>query len=156
MSSGLDQNDADDIGRLEQRALRMLVTREHSRGELNRKLRMKGADPKLVEKVLDGLQSSLALSDRRFVEAYVTARSGKGFGPKRIHAELGERGVVPELIEEYLDETDPIWELALRRVEVRRFGAQPAKNYREWSQRARFLAHRGFPSESIRRLVKSS
>ncbi len=135
-------------------ALKALARREHSVAELRRKLERKGCEPSLVEQVLGRLQDEGLLSDRRFVEAYVHSRYGKGFGPLRIEAELRERGVDAWLASEGVESGHRRWSELMEQVRRKRFGTPLPEDYREWIRQARFLQQRGFSAESIRRLLK--
>jgi len=139
---------------IEQAALRLLTNREHTRAELRRKLASRVSEEGLLEQVLDGLETQNALSDQRFVETYIDARQRKGFGPRRVRMELRDKGAAKALIDDWLDESDPAWDEALAEVARRKFGDQPATDYRERARRARFLEYRGFAPERIRALLR--
>ena len=138
---------------LEQAALRLLAGREHSRAELLRKLSPRTGEPALLEQVLDALERQGALSDARFVESYIDSRRRRGFGPRRIRRELGEKGVDRTLVGQLLDETDPDWDRALAEAARRKYGDRPPGDFRERARRARFLEYRGFAPERIRALL---
>ena len=130
--------------------MRLLACREHSRAELRRKLMGRAQNPELIEKVLDTLEASNALSERRFAEAYIDSRVGRGFGPLRIQAELLDKGLNSELVARCLDARDFRWEHLLQQTATRRFGHEPAREQREQASRARFLEYRGFSPAHIR------
>lgn len=140
---------------LEQAAIRLLATREHSRMELRRKLKARCETPESLELVLDGLEQRGYLSDARFVEQYVESRKRKGFGPVRIRQELQERGVTADLVDPATDPADGEWLELIERCCRRKFGDARPSDYRERARRARFLEYRGFPSELIRDLLWS-
>lgn len=133
--------------------MRLLACREHSRSELRRKLMCRVQNPALIETVLNALEASNALSDRRFAEAYIDSRVGRGFGPLRIQAELLEKGLNTELAARCLDARDFRWERLLQQTAARRFGPKPARERREQASRARFLEYRGFAPAHIRRYI---
>ncbi len=136
---------------LENRAVRLLAARDHSRAELRRKLVAKGVDDEqLLERVLDGLEERNYLNDQRFVEQYIASRQRKGFGPNRIRMELRERGIDGETIDDWLDARDPQWAARLREVAESKYGDQSAQDRKEQAKRGRFLESRGFPSGMIR------
>jgi len=120
---------------------------------LNRKLLKRQADQDLVAEVLDTLERQNYLSDERFTQNYVSYRQGKGYGPRRIQAELKERGISSELIRDWLDINDPDWFDRMKEVANSRFGEQPEQSRREQARRARFLEYRGFLQSHIRRLL---
>lgn len=81
---------------IEAAAVRLLGSREHTRAELDRKLRSRfGGSPRLQD-VLDDLERRRLLSDQRSAETFVERRSRKGYGPLRIRAELAARGVTDD------------------------------------------------------------
>ena len=83
-------------------ALDLLARREHSRFEMLRKLKLRGAATDPCEAVIDQLQEDGLISDSRFCEVYVHARVQRGFGPQRLGEELRERGVNDALISSVL------------------------------------------------------
>ena len=135
---------------LEQAAIRLLASREHSREELRRKLASRAGDTDELEQVLDTLETRGYLSDERFVEQYIGYRKRKGFGPLRIRKELLERGVDTALIDHWLDELADEWSSLLEETAVRKFGAEAPADFKARAKRARFLEYRGFSTESIR------
>ena len=68
-------------------AMDLLARREHSYAELQRKLRQRGASGDMAEVELDRLVEDGLLSDERFCEAYIYARSQRGYGPARLREE---------------------------------------------------------------------
>jgi regulatory protein len=133
--------------------VRLLAGREHSRAELQRKLLGRGYAAEYVELTLDELARQGLQSDQRYTEQYVSQRRDRGYGPRRIQAELRERGIAPALVEAWLDERDPAWWGQLQAVAAARFGTQPPADQRELAKRVRFLEYRGFAPEQIRRLL---
>lgn len=149
---------------LRKRAMDLLARREHSRFELNQKLRRR-LDDEVVEHpdferalngALDGLEADNLLSDERFVESYVRVRRDKGYGPMHIRQALQQRRVSPELIEAWLDEHDADWVRKLRLLVDRKAGDRlPEPHSREWLKLQRFLTARGFTPEQISRVFRS-
>ena len=138
---------------LEQVAVRLLATREHSRAELRRKLLARGGEAAVVEGVLDALAQRRLQSDARYAEQYVAQRAARGYGPTRIRVELHERGIEDDVIADWLDERDPVWKDRLAAVARKRFGAAGPADFRDRARRARFLEYRGFGAELIRRVL---
>ncbi len=136
------------------RAMRLLASREHSRLELERKLRAKGFEGAAVARALDDLIESDLVSNERMAEAYVTARARKGIGPQRLRQELRERGVENDLIAPLLDRDADDWAERLAQVAEKKFGPEPVADPKELARRARFLEYRGFPSDLVRRYLR--
>jgi regulatory protein len=136
-------------------ALRMLTRREHSSAELKAKLQEKGCVDEVAGAVVAQLAVERLVSDERFVEALISARRRRGFGPVRIRHELREKGIPAEQIDAALDMSARYWLADLEQLCKRRFGSRPAGNYSERARRARFLQYRGFTTEQIARILSS-
>jgi regulatory protein len=157
---------------LKARAMQWLAQREHSRTELRRKLlrvaRAEQAeqagqgeaaneaacsDPeRCVDLLLDWLQQRRYLSEDRFVESRVQARSSR-YGNLRIRQELAQHGVAltdeaqRQLRESELDRARAVWQ--------RKFGG-PAEDAAARARQMRFLAQRGFSVEVISKVVRGA
>jgi regulatory protein len=105
-------------------ALGLLARRDYFRGELSERLLRKGFDPQQVEVALSRCSELGYLDDEKLSARFVELRAGeRGWGGKRLAAELRSRGVSPEVAEaaavlspELLDEA---LKTALRRSERR-------------------------------------
>jgi regulatory protein len=141
---------------MERVALGLLAAREHSRGELARKLAARGFAGDKIEGTLDALASAGLIDEGRLAEAYVSERLNKGFGPLRIRQELRAKGLPEELIAPHLrlDQEDLLERIAA--AHDRRFGREAAPNASERARRGRFLEYRGFPAEAITRFLRGS
>ena len=102
--------------------------------------------------MLDRLAREGLQSDRRYAESYLDSRARKGYGPARIRLELRERGVADELVEDCLDALAIDWMDILHSVREKKFGAAAPGGYADRARESRFLQHRGFSGEQIRRL----
>ncbi|MEP6877183.1 MAG: recombination regulator RecX [Burkholderiales bacterium] len=152
---------------LRARALQWLAQREQSRSELRRKLLrhavaeaeataeagLPPAEQAPVERIdalLDWLEAHNYLSQERFAESRVHARSSR-FGNLRIRQELKQHQVTLST-----EAAQALRESELQRARAvleRRFTAPPASPA-ERAKRARFLAGRGFSPEVIARLLR--
>jgi regulatory protein len=165
---------------LKARALQWLSQREHSRSELRRKLMTAarrrdalaalaaaddassdaaaGPDPASdrateVDALLDWLTAQRYLSEARFVESRLHARSAR-FGQRRITQELAQHGVkldsasAERLRSTELERARALW--------ARRFGTTPAADAAQRAKQMRFLASRGFDGDVIRRVVRGA
>lgn len=136
---------------LKGRALRYLAAREHSRVELERKLKVHEQTPGQLAQVLDELQAKDFISEARIVESVINRRASR-FGAARIKYELQNKGLGGEVIADAvtrlksteLERAQDIWR--------RRFG-EPAADAAGRAKQMRFLAGRGFGGEVIRRVV---
>ncbi len=108
------------------------------------------SDPEAaVDRLLDWLAANKYLSESRFVESRVNARSRKQ-GTLLIKLELARHGLVlepgqaAELRQTEFARAQALWQ--------RRFG-EPASDPRLRARQARFLAARGFAADVVRRVV---
>lgn len=125
-------------------AMDLLARREHSRAELSRKLRQRGAPSNLIEIELDKLEDDGLLSDERFCEAYVHARSQRGYGPARLRDELRQRGVAEGQIEAILGDSAYDWHALASHAFNKRFPEGRAQEPNERAKQLRFMQYRGF------------
>ena len=162
---------------LKARALQWLAQREHSRVELRRKLlrlarqqatevaKLAGGDGEgegdgkpvdaaaAVDGLLDWLVANRYLSDARFVESRVNARTAR-YGNLRIRQELSQHGAALDAATaERLQGSEMARAQALW---TRRYGATPARDANERARQMRFLAGRGFSADVIRRVVRGT
>lgn len=133
---------------LENRALRLLGRREHSRLEMWHKLYRRAADESQLSRVLDHLVGAGWLDNARFAEAYARQRREAGYGPVRIRAELDQRGVDCEP-QSLACVSEAEWRGDALRQRLRRFGRGELRSGRERGRQGRFLAQRGFSRSQI-------
>ena len=136
-------------------AMDLLARHEHGRMELSRKLRSRGAPPDLIEPALERLADEGLLSEARYLESFVRMRANAGYGPLRIREELTQRGLLREEIEQALRDSGFDWNEQLREVWLRKFGELPG-DQRERARQGRFLSYRGYPLDSIGRLLRGA
>jgi regulatory protein len=144
-------------------ALRLLDSRMHSHAELDRKLRQREFPRVLREVILTDLERVGLVDDRMFAEAFVREKltSSRPVGARRILLDLRRRGIADELAREALaeaaEEEDGDAELNRAKQAAERKWASLMRSKREFQKaRAslyRFLASRGFDSDTIRRVV---
>jgi regulatory protein len=137
------------------KAMDYLARREHGRVELLNKLAKFGFDTHVAEDAVAQLVDDGLQSDQRFVEAFVRARINQGKGPARIRADLRERGLSDGLIEDGLSEAEQNWFELAHEVHAKKFGAGPARDFKEKARQMRFLQSRGFDQEHIQAAVSA-
>lgn len=129
-------------------ALGSLGMREHSVGELQRKLEQKFERSDAIIDVLDWLLDLGYLNDQRFAEMFVRASITKGRGPVRIKQELQQKSVATTIIAEAIELADVDWQQLSGDVLSRRFSEQPS-DQKERAKQMRFLQSRGFTPDCI-------
>ena len=132
-----------------QRALALLVRREHSARELTRKLVARGLDPDEVRESVDRLANAGWQDDTRFAESLVRSRAASGYGPIHVRAELGTHGLDSAAVDAAMGSFDGDWTEQARDLARRRCG--PPRDDLAWRRKvADLLARRGFPGDIIR------
>lgn len=137
------------------RAAGALARRDYSRRDLGRKLRKglkDGETPEEAETVLERLESSGYLSDRRFAENRARVRS-QSLGNARIRRELSMSGVSRENIDRAIEQIEEPEELRALRVWKRRFSELP-EDRKERDRQVRYLLYRGFSMSSVSRVLR--
>jgi regulatory protein len=133
------------------RALRLLSGREHSRAELERKLKPHEEEPGALAVVLDKLQAKDFINEGRVLESVVHRRAAK-LGAQRIKQELQAKGLAPEAVAQAVDRLRATELERAREVWRKKFGMQPA-DATERGKQMRFLASRGFGGDTIHKVV---
>ncbi|WWW37215.1 recombination regulator RecX [Stenotrophomonas rhizophila] len=137
-----------------QRALGLLVRREHSRKELTRKLQARGIETEAAVAAVDKLSEAGWQDDTRFAENLVRIRANTGYGPIHIRAELGTHGLDSEQIALAMDTFEGDWAENARDLVCRRFGEAGPRELPQRRKAADLLARRGFDGDTIRRATR--
>jgi regulatory protein len=133
-----------------QRALGLLVRREHSRRELTRKLTARGVEKDAAVAAIDKLEAAGWQDDGRFAESLVRSRASAGYGPLRIRAELGMHALGREAVGSALDSIEVDWDALARDLVRRRFGDDVASDRDRQRKAADWLMRRGFTGAQVR------
>lgn len=139
-----------------QRALTLLVRREHSRKELAGKLAARGIESADAEAAVERLAGDGWQSDARFAEMLVRTRVAQRYGPQRIRAELGVHGIDPADVEAAMDSFEGDWAQVARDVLARRFGSRLEDDRAQQRKAADFLYRRGFDGDLVRTLLREA
>ena len=138
-----------------QRALALLVRREHSRKELARKLAERGVEREAATAAVEKLTGDGWQSDARFAEMLVRTRVAHGQGPLRIRAELGTHGLDSGTIDAAMAAFDGDWRQAAHDLAHRRFGLDLARADGALRRKAAdFLYRRGFDGDTVRAALR--
>ncbi len=137
---------------LKGRALRLLAGREHSRAELEKKLRAHEAEPGELQRALDELQAKGFINEQRVVDSVLHRRAAR-LGTGRVKQELQAKGISPEAVAEAVNSLRGTELERAREVWRKKFG-EPAADPAGRAKQMRFLASRGFGAEAIRRVVQ--
>ncbi len=136
---------------LKGRALRLLSGREHSRAELERKLKTFEEEPGTLARALDELQAKGFIDERRVVESVIHRRAAK-LGAARIRQELQGKGLDPQAVAQAVAGLQHS-ELERAREVWRKKFTEPAASPSERGKQLRFLTSRGFAAEVVRQVI---
>jgi len=139
---------------LKGRALRLLSQRDHSRKELEQKLKPHEETPGELAEALDFLAAKDFINEKRVAESVVNRRSTK-LGAARVRQELMAKGLPADDIADAVQ--------AMRGTEFERalvvwrkkFGAPPS-DASERGKQVRFMVSRGFAPDVVRRIVSGA
>jgi regulatory protein len=135
--------------KLEERAVRLLARRPHSRTELRIKLAQRGFTKERIERVLDKLATKNYIDDSAFAVALVTDEIRmKRSGPLLIMAKLRQKGIDGEAATAIIDEQYPE---ALQQENARTLAEKKLKSLKRFPAReqktklAAYLQQKGYP-----------
>lgn len=137
-----------------QKAMELLVRREHSRRDLKRKLGLRGADPDQAEAAVAKLAGLGYQDDARFGAAFARDRGASGYGPVRIRHELAGHGLAPDQVQAALDACDVDWAASARAHVARRFRASELADPARRRKALDFLLRRGFDAGSAQAALR--
>jgi regulatory protein len=137
------------------KALGLLARREHSSRELKGKLLARGHDKGEADAAIGQLKDQRYQSDERFAASLARQRSGQGYGPRRIEAELKSHGLGDAAIRAVLAELDLDWTALAAAQLRRRHGADAPADADERARRAAFLLRRGFDPATVRAVTRA-
>lgn len=137
-----------------QRAMGLLVRREHSRRELVRKLEARGVAGDEAEATVARMAEAGWQDDSRFAAGLARSRALSGYGPLHIRAELSSHGLDGDTIQaafEALAEAgEDDWRAQARGLVERRYGTGVADDLALRRKAADFLFRRGFDGDTVR------
>lgn len=143
-----------------QRALSLLVRREHSQPELLRKLAARGIEPDAAAEAVERMREAGWQDDGRFAASLARSRASGGHGPLRIEAELAthrlDAGHIAAAFEALADDGEADWpqrarDLIERRYNVAAFADDPGLRRKA----VEFLVRRGFGAETAYSAVRA-
>lgn len=136
-------------------ALMLLSYRERSLREIRMRMRQKGYEEKLIEKVMKYLKDRNLINDKRFTRLWAESRIKKGYGSWRIQSELEQKGVNREMADEILKDLysgiDEV-QVALDLVKKKRWLLKEPQRLTEHV--SNLLRRRGFSFEVISNVVE--
>ncbi|MSQ57632.1 MAG: recombination regulator RecX [Limnohabitans sp.] len=136
---------------LKGRALRLLAQREHSRYELEQKLKPHEMQEGELKKALDTLEEKIFISELRVMES-VVYQKGVKLGALRIKQELQNKKIAQPFIAQAMAELKETELSRAQKVWQQKYG-EPAKDNKGKAKQIRFLLSRGFDAQVIRKII---
>lgn len=139
-------------------ALRLLTRRDHSKYELAQKLKQRAFEGDVIEKVLSECERLDYLNDDRTAGMLIDRLARRGYGAKRIQAELKRKGLTGSRVAGSLDDrlSEGSEQENAERVlikNIKRFDREDDRRKRK-AKIHRFLFSRGFSNEVIAEVMK--
>jgi len=134
-------------------AMNLLARREHSLGELRKKLRRRFTDEQQLETQLQKLVVEKLQSDERFAESFARMRAVRGYGPARVRQDMREKGLSDVDIARAFEVAELDWNALAAQVLHKKFGAGPPADLKEKAKRIRFMQYRGFAADHYQQLI---
>jgi regulatory protein len=151
---------ADYEDRAYEKALRLLTVRGRSRKELKQRLVAERYSDRVAERVLDRLADTRLIDDRKFaIDRARAMGKGKGWGPRKLRADLLQRGIAAETIDEAVSQAygtqSP--DQVMKRLVKKRFGENALTQKADRKARGkvqRFLLGRGFDPDDVSAMLE--
>ncbi len=143
-----------------QRALALLVRREHSRLELERKLLVRGISADDAVLAVDRMQREGWQDDARFAVSLARMRANTGNGPIRISAELSthrlDEAVIAAAFQQLNEDGEDDWLARAVTILERRFEAAAMQDAIALRRKASdFLLRRGFSGDTVGQAIRA-
>ncbi len=132
----------------------MLARREHSRLELEQKLRKKDYQAEEIVQVLDKLLQKDWQSDLRFCQSFIRSRVNKGQGPNKICYDLKQRGVCATIVNEQLQIYKDDWLNLCKNLYQKKYSSTKSTDIKLQARQMRFLSSRGFTQDIIQKVIR--
>lgn len=142
-----------DFSKTKEKALRLLEFRNHSTGELSKKLKIAGSTDEDVEKVIEFLREYNLVNDREYAKRLaLDLKNLKKYGERRIRQELLSKGIASDFVEEAISELpefeeDELFELVRKRLK----GDFEKKNK---DRVLRYFLTRGYSFDEIKKAIE--
>lgn len=135
-----------------EKALRLLEFRNHTKKELERKLKVFGANEENIEKVTVFLQEYGLINDREYAKRFACdLQNLKKYGKNRIKNELFAKGISPEFVDEAIGELDDDYEDTLKELIKKRLKGDFEQKNKD--RTIRYFIYRGYSFDEIKRII---
>lgn len=142
---------------VEGKAMRYLSQRDHSEGEMRRKLRNQGYPEEHIEAVVTEYLELGYINDTKTAEGIVRVLMRQRWGPAQIRAKMRKREFRPETIDAALEEhelDEDVWIEAARERVTSKFRKEPSEFDQGEKEKAfRHLMYRGYSGNHARKVL---
>lgn len=138
---------------LRARAMDILSRQEISRLGLKRKLAPHAETEEELENVLNEFSERNWQSDRRYAEAYIHSKS-RLHGSLRLKQALAQQGIDEDISRDFMPDREDELQTAI--AVLRKKFKQPATDLKDKQKQVRFLAYRGFSTDTIQSALKQA
>lgn len=135
------------------RAASLLSVRNRSVREISSALSRSGYNPETIEKTIGYLETLDYLNDEAFSRDWIRARSAKGIGANRIRAELVQKGVSRDIIQDQMEavnESGPGSSGALQKCLAKAVRGRDLSDAGEKRKVIQYALRRGFSYQEIK------
>ncbi|MBI4975042.1 regulatory protein RecX [Candidatus Peregrinibacteria bacterium] len=137
-------------------AFRMIAKKRYTEHEIEKKLKARGADNGICQRIIERLKELDYLDDRKFARDYIDYRvKASPRGRFLISRELRNKGINKDLLNTVLDET-PVNELELAKQLVEKKNGKISKLplIKQKSKMYQFLTSKGFTRETVYKAIE--
>ena len=144
-----------DYPRTKEKALRLLEFRNHSTGELRKKLKIAGAMDEDIEQVIGFLEEYNLVNDREYAKRLaLDLKNLKKYGERRIRSELLSRGISSEFVEEAVSDLPEFEDEELFVLVEKRLKGDFEKKNKD--RVIRYFVSRGYFFDDIKRAIEKA
>ncbi len=146
---------------LKQKAFRYLGRRLHSEYELKLKLRQKGANGNIIDKIINELKTSGYINDYEFASTFADEHiKNKFMGKKKIESELFKRGIARDIILKVIEKKfsqgndfDNALELGVKKLKS--LSSRKIEKQKIKSKLYSFLLSKGYDFDTGKRVIEN-
>ena len=143
------------LAQVKNSALKILALREHTHHEMSVKLASRGIASSVIDSVLQTLDDEGMLSDERAASEYIRQRVGKGYGERKVRAELLQKGVDDACIDDCFADAMIDWQPIAQRAFDKKFAFIANTDQKLLMKQQRFLLSRGFSGDIIKGVLQA-
>ena len=139
-------------------AVRILTRRDHTRFEIEQKLKQRGYDPETIQTVVVECERLNYIDDERTAKVFIFQLARRGFGFRRIGLEMFKKGLRGDRFEQIVEESRlEIDEhgIANRELQKKMKSFEREEDHKKRKDKIyRFLYSRGFSQSVISELIR--